>query len=106
MAAPSYIDNLTRAIDAHLQPASVALYALLLVRARQAHAHSVSLSDAQVRQQINLSKTVLRNAIAELTGKQLIQVKRGSWRNATTPSSKEYPQPTHSARKGYLTRTL
>ena len=84
MAAPSYIDNLTRAIDAHLQPASVALYALLLVRARQAHAHSVSLSDAQVRQQINLSKTVLRNAIAELTGKQLIQVKRGSWRNATS----------------------
>ena len=84
MAAPSYIDNLTRAIDAHLQPASVALYALLLVRARQAHAHSVSLSDAQVRQQINLSKTVLRNAIAELTGKQLIQVQRGSWRNATS----------------------
>lgn len=84
MAAPSYIDNLTRAIDAHLQPASVALYALLLVRARQAHASSVSLSDAQVRQQINLSKTVLRNAIAELTGKQLIQVKRGSWRNATS----------------------
>lgn len=84
MAAPSYIDNLTRAIDAHLQPASVALYALLLVRARQAHAHSVSLSDAQVRQHINLSKTVLRNAIAELTGKQLIQVKRGSWRSATS----------------------
>lgn len=84
MAAPSYIDNLTRAIDAHLQPASVALYALLLVRARQAHASSVSLSDAQVRQQINLSKTVLRNAIAELTGNQLIQVKRGSWRNATS----------------------
>lgn len=84
MAAPSYIDNLTRAIDAQLQPASVALYALLLVRARQAHAHSVSLSDAQVRQQINLSKTVLRNAIAELTGNQLIQVKRGSWRNATS----------------------
>lgn len=84
MAAPSYIDNLTRAIDAHLQPASVALYALLLVRARQAHAHSVSLSDAQVRQHINLSKTVLRNAIAELTDKQLIQVKRGSWRNATS----------------------
>lgn len=84
MAAPSYIDNLTRAIDAHLQLASVALYALLLVRARQAHAHSVSLSDAQVRQQINLSKTVLRNAIAELTDKQLIQVKRGSWRSATS----------------------
>lgn len=84
MAAPSYIDNLTRVIDAHLQPASVALYALLLVRARQAHASSVSLSDAQVRQQINLSKTVLRNAITELTARQLIHVKRGSWRNATS----------------------
>ena len=84
MAAPSYIDNLSRAIDAQLQPASVALYALLLVRARQAHANSVSLSDAQVRQQINLSKTVLRNAITELTDRQLIHVKRGSWRNATS----------------------
>ena len=54
------------------------------MRARQAHANSVSLSDAQVRQQINLSKTVLRNAITELTDRQLIHVKRGSWRNATS----------------------